>query len=1146
MQYIVGFNALNLANYGITSLEGLGAQPELECLLLQNNFITTFEGLGVQPSLRELHLENNAVKSLKGLESQPKLEVVNLAGNPISKYPHYRLMLLLVAGPNILRIDERAVQPHERELAVRLGAEAASAVRSGWLLELRTGSTSESFNWDRRTPSAASTPPRPVSPTKDRPRKQRDHNVLPEVAEPAPPKHSRQPRQVPTTSPPPMSPPERITRGGGSSPQTSRYSSPPPPAAAPPSLTPTRLANQYGASIEERAVQPPLPPQPLQQHPMPAPNYVTTMGNGERHGQKQNGLPPPAPVPSQKDQRVSRVQQVSPTVTSDADYPSNRQSALRSPFSDGIAVPADEPPRVHEHKKRREARSSRADSLSPFGQPSPITVPLIPPPPPPLQQQTPVDQGFVIGQLQSVNQSLQKKLDETRALLAKERERAQMLLRERQRHTDMGPLGISMDEIQSVSALAFAGGIRVTGNILHQQGVGFGMAQLCNAAYVTIDSSNIVVHKHFDRQRVCEVSVPELIECRLEDQRHCIVLRTRTGAIFELICEDGRKRFALYKCIMFKKGDIPTARNGTQNAASHVSTPRAGTPVQPSSLLASLQLGAAPLNFPSLPPPNFGSPSPPPATATAPVTPAPAPLVSNRTTEIPESPAVQPKIVPKQAAPIAKVAPKPAPAKPKAEPPIPAKPAPPKPQASKGTESATSDTESEATGKVVPAKPKPAPKLPPPVLTVPAEASIPKPTTTAAKRSASSSSDTGKDEDTADSDTEPKKPLPAFTIPVTQATSGAASSLQRLKAAILQSQPKAETEKTLARSASAGSTSSLSSASSDTDRSSGSKSSKDSRRARRIHRPVVLPRSSPLLKATAQSDSDKDDDDDDDDNDSVATQPKVEQPAALRITPAAIAALVGKSEAKSKANKSSKSSTDGDDDDNSGPQLSDDTSKASPEKEKPKQIDSAVLAGIKTVASTKSDSDDSDSEKNEANPRQHSTMTLTLGPGGPNAPAQSQPVDPQPPSLTRPESAPTPPLVAPRISTPTPATTNPPPIHPEAPRAVPALIVPQPGPQTPPPVIAPSQQPSYRPPIQTVHAPGTAPHFAPQAYPSPRPAAYPAPASAVASSATAKPRPVTPLHHPPAAAPPTASAVSAAHATGKKSGGSLKSLFGLK
>eukprot|EP00659_Diplonema_papillatum_P014116 gene14116-21629_t len=143
MGITIGFKALSLKKMGVTSLEGLGQQLELEYLYLQSNKLQNFQHLGVQPALREVHLENNSISTLAGLVRQPRIEVVCLAGNPIAKHPHYRLMVLLCCGPALRKIDTSMVAPAEREMVRRFPEAVAYAVSCGWLMDLKKRSHAE-------------------------------------------------------------------------------------------------------------------------------------------------------------------------------------------------------------------------------------------------------------------------------------------------------------------------------------------------------------------------------------------------------------------------------------------------------------------------------------------------------------------------------------------------------------------------------------------------------------------------------------------------------------------------------------------------------------------------------------------------------------------------------------------------------------------------------------------------------------------------------------------------------------------------------------------------------------------------------------------------------------------------------------------
>jgi hypothetical protein len=77
---IVGLQTLSLSNQYLTSLQGLGVQPQLRTLFLQNNFLRHLDYLQAQPRMRELHLEHNALVSLRGMAPQPHLERIWIAG----------------------------------------------------------------------------------------------------------------------------------------------------------------------------------------------------------------------------------------------------------------------------------------------------------------------------------------------------------------------------------------------------------------------------------------------------------------------------------------------------------------------------------------------------------------------------------------------------------------------------------------------------------------------------------------------------------------------------------------------------------------------------------------------------------------------------------------------------------------------------------------------------------------------------------------------------------------------------------------------------------------------------------------------------------------------------------------------------------
>lgn len=118
------FGLRDLCRYNLTVID------------LEDNDLEDFRHFGTHSELQELRLEGNQIASFWGLTKQKSLSVLRLKGNPICANANYRLMALLTAGFSLKLIDGAKVTSQEREMARRLGPNAALAVSYGWLLDL--------------------------------------------------------------------------------------------------------------------------------------------------------------------------------------------------------------------------------------------------------------------------------------------------------------------------------------------------------------------------------------------------------------------------------------------------------------------------------------------------------------------------------------------------------------------------------------------------------------------------------------------------------------------------------------------------------------------------------------------------------------------------------------------------------------------------------------------------------------------------------------------------------------------------------------------------------------------------------------------------------------------------------------------------
>ena len=138
-------SVLDLPGKQINTFLGLKelARRGFTSISLANNKLTSFEHFGTHPNLWELRLESNRIVSFLGMTKQRSLESLHLAGNPVASHPNCRIMALLTIGFSLKTIDGVKVDAQERELARRLGPNAALAVSYGWLLDLNPKSAAE-------------------------------------------------------------------------------------------------------------------------------------------------------------------------------------------------------------------------------------------------------------------------------------------------------------------------------------------------------------------------------------------------------------------------------------------------------------------------------------------------------------------------------------------------------------------------------------------------------------------------------------------------------------------------------------------------------------------------------------------------------------------------------------------------------------------------------------------------------------------------------------------------------------------------------------------------------------------------------------------------------------------------------------------
>ena len=66
----------------------------------------------------------------------------------------------------------------------------------------------------------------------------------------------------------------------------------------------------------------------------------------------------------------------------------------------------------------------------------------------------------------------------------------------------------------------------------------------------------------------------DILECRLDDGRGCLLLWTRGGAAYELLMDDDQKRYVLYKCIHFRRKEIPKEVAAAPNSQGSPPPPR--------------------------------------------------------------------------------------------------------------------------------------------------------------------------------------------------------------------------------------------------------------------------------------------------------------------------------------------------------------------------------------------------------------------------------------------------------------------------------------------------------------------------------------------------------------------------------------------
>eukprot|EP00667_Euglena_gracilis_P001282 EG_transcript_1282 len=550
------FQALELQGYGITSLHGLGIQPALERLHLENNRVKSLDGLDVQPNLRELHLQGNGLKHFRHGRPQPKLEVLGLAGNPIARHPHCRLMALLTFGAQLQTIDGQAIVAYEREVANKLGPSASAAVRAGWLLDFGRRREPEDYQriverlgekhrlgWSPPLNKAgipvqtsddelsdgdeeARAPTEPPLPSPRDPAAAQLTAVRlpappgPTVAAAVPASRMAAAAAMPTATGPPAASPD--PRGPSEPTPRERTAK----VGARPKAANNSVRGPIAASIaaKRRALAQPSPPQRLRpptDHPLQAkvhqlrPPAANVPAAAEVGGQ----APSPAPRSATPDPA---------DIDFDAELGWGRASDVSSP-------------------------------MRCLGPTTPASLPLNGP-----SLQT----ASLIAELQATVQHHQQRAEELEALLAKERDRTKRLLQEGRALAGRMPGGLSLKEMDSVTAFGFGGGITVYSNApLALEGAGatgppllspaLGLRMVVPSAFLLVGDTSLAVARFFDRTPVFSLAHCDVLECSLDDAHRAVVLRTVAGTSFEVGVEDDRRRYVLYKCLCLRRGEAP-------------------------------------------------------------------------------------------------------------------------------------------------------------------------------------------------------------------------------------------------------------------------------------------------------------------------------------------------------------------------------------------------------------------------------------------------------------------------------------------------------------------------------------------------------------------------------------------------------------
>ena len=124
----------SLDNRNLTTIPPIPGASKVTELRLQGNRLKNFTGLPRMDRLEVLRLDNTEITSFIGACEQPNLRAIILDHTPLASFAYFRVMTLMVFGPQLETIGQKPITAEERRLAQKLDPQLREFLLKGWLL----------------------------------------------------------------------------------------------------------------------------------------------------------------------------------------------------------------------------------------------------------------------------------------------------------------------------------------------------------------------------------------------------------------------------------------------------------------------------------------------------------------------------------------------------------------------------------------------------------------------------------------------------------------------------------------------------------------------------------------------------------------------------------------------------------------------------------------------------------------------------------------------------------------------------------------------------------------------------------------------------------------------------------------------------